>query len=1005
MREDYKNYDFRKIESEVKEHWDKDRIYRKTKELKRRGENFYFNDGPPYTSGAIHMGTAYNKIIKDFVIRYLRMKGYNVRDQPGYDMHGLPIEVQVEKALGIKNKKEIESFGVERFVEKCRDFALEHEHRMTEEFKALGVWMDWDSPYETIKDSYVSKAWWLIGKASEKGLLERSMRLVNWCPRCETALADAEIEYRDRDDNSIYVKMPLMDGRFVIIWTTTPWTLPANMAIAYNPEFVYDEVLVEKGGKTEVWLLLNAESVVRDSGYVIKGYLSKVKGTELEGLEYAHPLGIRKEKKRRMLPAEYVTAENTGFVHTAPGHGEEDFDLGQRFGLEIFCPVDESGKFTEDAGRYAGKSITEANGGIIEDLRSSGLLVKDERISHRYGFCWRCKTAIIYRATEQWFLRVEDQKEKMIDEVSRVKWYPDWAGSARELEWVKGARNWCISRQRYWGIPLPIWVCDVCGKVRVLSSEEELRSEGYEGRELHRPWIDSFEIGCDCGGVMHRVKDVQDVWLDSGVSSWAELTDDEFKEFFPPRLIIEAHDQTRGWFYSQLGAGVIGFGRAPYDEVMMHGWIFSESGEKMSKSLGNVIAPLDVAKDYGIDPLRFYLLSSSAPWEDKSFLLEGVKNANRALNILWNAQSFALSYMALDSFVPGTGDYRLEKEDEWIISRLESLKERIEGYMKNYELHRVCRDIENFITEDLSRLYIKLIRGRVWVEEKNESKNGAYMTLYNVLMTLAKICAPSVPHIAERMYMNLDGPMESVHMEDWPVIDRSRINRELETQMDTAREVIEAILRARQNADTNVRQPLSRAIVETSDEGVIKALEALCDMVKEQTNVKSLEFVDSLRKEERVRPNMSVIGRLFRSRASEIAARIEREGMGAVKGEVTEEMVIREEVLPPNLYVSDFTNGKVYIDTEISGDIREEGLARELIRRIQETRKRMNLRIEDYIDCRIELPDSFRESFEKRKDYIARETRAKTIEQGKAEGFVQEWNVRGERVVIGISKA
>jgi isoleucyl-tRNA synthetase len=951
MQQDYKNYDFKKIEREVKEYWDRNRIYRKTKEMKSTGENFYFNDGPPYTSGAIHMGTAYNKIIKDFVLRFFRMRGYNVRDQPGYDMHGLPIEVQVERSLGIKNKKEIESFGVKKFVERCRGFALEHERKMTDEFKALGVWMDWDNPYETIRNSYMSKAWWLIKKASDTGLLEKSLRLVNWCPRCETALADAEVEYRDREDDSIYVKMELKDGRFIIIWTTTPWTLPANMAIAYNPDFIYDELLVEKNGEKEKWILQNAEQVVNGSGYVIKEHLSRIEGSALEGLEYIHPLNILPEKTRRLLPAEYVTSENTGFVHIAPGHGAEDFDLGRKFGLDVFCPVDESGRFTEEAGKYAAKSIFDANREIIEDLAASNHLVKSEKITHRYGYCWRCKTPIIYRATAQWFLLVEDIKEKMIDEIKRVRWYPEWAGSARELEWVKGAKNWCISRQRYWGIPLPIWVCKECGKKRVIGSEEELRGLGYKEEELHRPWIDSFEFNCECGGAMQRIKDVQDVWLDSGVSSWAELTDEEMK-LFPPKLIIEAHDQTRGWFYSQLGAGIIGYDRAPYDEVMMHGWIISEMGEKMSKSIGNVIAPLDMTEKYGIDSLRFYLLSSSAPWEDKSFMVEGVKNANRTMNILWNAQNFAISYMLLDNFNPESKDYELEKEDLWLMSRLENMKKRNSEYMKEYELHRICRDIEEFIIEDLSRFYIKVVRKRVWTEEKNRNKNGVYKTLYEALMELSKLLAPATPYIAERLYRNLGGPLESIHMESWPDVKEDRIDLKLERDMGIAKEIIEATLSARQNENIKVRQPLKRMVVETSDEIAVETVKELGEIIKEQTNANEIE----LSRENQAMPSC------------------------------------------------DFSRGKVYIDTEVTYEIRRETIARDLIRRIQEMRKMMDLNIEDYIKCMMELPQSFIKSFNEKKESIAKETRAKEITLEKPEGFVQEWTIDGERVVIGIVK-
>jgi len=1025
MHQDYKSYDFKKIEEETRDFWKENDTYRKTKE--KKGKKFYFNDGPPYVTGSIHVGTAFNKIVKDCVIRHLRMQGYNVRDQPGYDMHGLPIEVRVEQSLGIKNKKDIEKFGVEKFIEKCKEFALNFEKQMTEEFKKLGVWMDWNKPYETIRNDYIDGAWWLIKKAHEKGLLERSLRTTNWCPRCETALADAEVEYGDKEDYSIYVKMPLKDGRFIIIWTTTPWTVPANEAIAANPNFEYSEIEVEKDGKTgtERWILIHEEEIVQHSEYRIKRRLKNYKGRELEGLEYDHPLKDlipHHRNPKKVFLADFVTGENSGFVHIAPGHGEEDFELGKKCDIEVFCPVDGSGHFTEDAGKYSKKNIFDANKEIIGDLEERNFLVSKDRVLHRYGFCWRCKTPIIYRTTEQWFLKVEQLKGRMIDEVKRVKWYPKWAGSSREMDWVKNARNWCISRQRYWGIPLPIWKCDNCGSLRVIGSKAELKKvSDYGFEELHRPWIDSAEINCEkCGKKMKRIPDVQDVWLDSGVSSWAQISDDE-RDLWPPELIIEAHDQTRGWFYSQLGAGVVGFDRAPYNRVMMHGWFLDEEGKRMSKSLGNVVNPLEVMDKYGCDSFRFYVLSCSAPWDDKNFSWKGVENANRFMNLLWNVYVFATSYMTIDGFnPPAKTSIRLENEDRWIYSRMENLKLKLNGYMENYELHKVCREIENFVSEDLSRFYIRLIRDRVWVEKESESKNGAYKTLYDILLDLSKLLAPITPHIAERVYTCLsDG---SVHMEDWPSINESKIDPKLEEEMDIVKGIIEGALRGRQRANLKVRWPLKQIIIESDKPEVKSAVSTLGSILSSQINCKEIEICDHWSgKKLMAKPDRAKIGRTFRGDAKNIISRIEflieREGPDKLqmldeyeidKYKIGREMVIFEETLPDRVYESDFDYGKIYIDAEITEEIKAEGFARELIRRTQEMRKHMDLEIEDYIECNMLLSTSLKGLLGKKRKYIANETRAKKLSlssTAEATGaWVEEWNIEGERVKIGITR-
>src|SRR2546425_84583 len=577
-----KSYAPLEVEKQVQEFWSRAKVYAKTVAARSKGEDFYFGDGPPFTTGSIHLGQVLNKTIKDAVVRYRRMKGFRVRDQPGYDMHGLPIEVQVEEPLGITNKKEIEDLGIVKFIATCRTFSLDLVKKMTEQFQSLGVWLDWDRPYMTIRNEYIEGAWWTLKRAYERGLLYEALRSIQWCTRDETSLADAEVEYADETDPSIYVKFPLADHlkESLLIWTTTPWTLPANLAIAVHPRFSYAKVRVGSGDKTEyVWMMESAVPTVMALGgigpYEI---VERTTGDRLVGRAYVHPLarripyqaGVKGEWVHRIVASEVVEAEHTGLVHSAPGHGPEDFELGQRLGLPAFSPVDERGHFTPDAGEYAGKHVKEANPIIIDDLRSAGALFAEGTLVHAYGHCWRCKTPIIFRATVQWFLKVSDIKPKMVDEVRRVRWYPDWAGSARQLRWTEDLRDWCISRQRYWGVPLSIWRCPKCRHWVVVGSSAELREgQGYQdGMDLHRPGIDAVTLPCsECGGTMARVPDPGDVWFESGVFPLASLRypagGDEFKRWGPADWIVEGPDQTRGWFNSPLAPRVLPFGPPP----------------------------------------------------------------------------------------------------------------------------------------------------------------------------------------------------------------------------------------------------------------------------------------------------------------------------------------------------------------------------------------------------------------------------------------------------------
>jgi isoleucyl-tRNA synthetase len=1035
--------------------------YDKTRERRAGGERFYFIDGPPYTTGSIHLGTAWNKTLKDVAIRHLRMKGYNVRDQPGYDMHGLPIEVKVEKALSIKNKKEIEVLGIDRFISQCRDFAVSNLQKMSQQFRELGVWMDWERPYTTITNPYIEAAWWTLKRADERNLLTRFERSITWCPRCQTALAEAELEYWDEDDPSIYVRFKAADAdEYFLIWTTTPWTLPADLAVTIHPDLVYVRARVTKGSLTETLIFVKdrLEDIKKAGGYDSAEVLSEMPGSELEGRKYIHPLleevpwhrSVKQHWAHRiLLDADMVTNENTGCVHTAPGHGPADFEIGKRHDLPPFCPVDGAGHFTADAGKYAGMELKAANSVILDDLKAKGLLLRSDRITHRYGHCWRCSTSIIYLATMQWFLKITDVRERMLEEVSRVKWYPSWAGASRQKDWVEGARDWCISRQRYWGIPLPIWECGR-GHRRVVGRIHELKEgTGYtEGMDLHRPWIDAISFACrECGGEMKRIPDVMDVWLDSGVCAWAQLgypgDEAEFKKWWPCRWITEAHDQTRGWFYSQLGAGVIAFDRAPYDSVLMHGWSLDPQGRPMSKSLGNVVEPSEVTSKYGADGLRLYFLLANAPWEDMPFSMDNVKMAYRTLNILWNVHVFSTTYMALDRFDPGSFSLDDVKrhgrpEDLWMLSRTESLTRKVSEALESYNLHHAARALEDFILEDLSRWYVRLVRDRVWVEGELQDKLCVHRALYEAIGRLARLMAPFCPHITDAVYSDLGGVHPTVHMEDWPVPDQGSIDSALEQDMASLRRIIEAALNARNQAGVKLRWPLRKLIVSSTSEDVLRAAGRLHALLKDQANCKEAETVrgDWSGRIASLTPVMKVVGPRYGKNASLISEHIRaigpKDAASVLSGksvrvstpsgemEVAPEMVQPAFSLPPGFVECRFDGGTVYLDVRLDEELRGEGLGRDLVRRFQQMRKEAGLQVEDRIMAFASLGTGQAEILGRWKDFMMNEIRAVglTMAEGPLQelvelcaaprpgSLVREWELdQGEKAMLGIKRS
>lgn len=1049
-----KRYDPASIEKKITQYWAEDDSYKKARSLRAGEKKFYFVDGPPYTTGHIHLGTAWNKIMKDSILRYTSMKGYCVSDTPGWDMHGLPIEVKVEGLLGFDTKKDIENFGIGNFIQECRKFAFKNKEAMTQQFKDLGIWMDWDKPYMTLKDEYIESAWWVIQKAHEKNLLNVGKRVVNWCPRCETAIADSEVEYADKKDPSVFVKFPLLNKKdtYIVIWTTTPWTIPSNVSIAVHPDLEYAEAkALTKENKTETLIMAKdmIPAVLKKGKYSNFEIIKTMTGTEIEGMEYVSPfekeIPIQKEIEHKVYTAEYVAAENSGCVHIAPGHGLDDFNVGLKHNLPIFCPVGPNGTYTKDAGKYSGMNIRDANPILIEALKQKGLLLSESVTEHRYGHCWRCKTPIIFLATEQWFIDVVKIKDEMLKAIEEVDWHPEWAGSARFRDWVEGARDWCISRQRYWGIPVPIWKCGSCNEMTVIGTKKELieKAELTGDIELHRPYVDDIMLKCDCGGLMKRTPDVFDVWFDSAMASWATLEfpkeTERFEKMWPADFITEGHDQTRGWFYSQLGASIVAFGKVPYKSVLMHGFTLDAGGKKMSKSIGNVITPEEVIEKCGADALRAYVLSSSAPWDDLKFSWDEIANVTKTINILWNVYKFPLPYMVLDNFDPrehtiDSVKNSMRPEDKWILSRLQTLIETVETNMDARFLHRAVRSILNFILEDLSRWYIQLIRPRTWTEANDPDKIAAYVVLYEISVNLTKLIAPFMPYLAEEMYENLvlniyEDAKSSVHMNDWPKVKKDLKNPELEEYMDIIRNIVEASSNARQKVGRKLRWPISKIVIKSKNEKTKAATNILRDVLLDQTNSKD---VIVLNPEEnwselvlQIIPNRSVIGPTFKKDAksvSELLTKADPKSLkeafsyvDAVKTElddgtsvdITKDMVIFEEHVPEGVAVAEFSDGDVYVDARLTEQLEAEGYSREVIRRIQDMRKQLDLNVEDMISVEICFKDEYvKKLVERMDDVISNEVRAKEYAHKKdvAGEFVKEWDIENIKVSIGIKK-
>ncbi|MGC8817095.1 MAG: isoleucine--tRNA ligase [Candidatus Hadarchaeum sp.] len=1054
-----KVYDAKKAEREVQEWWLSAGIYEKVKRSREGGRVWYFLDGPPYASGSIHLGTAWNKIIKDAVLRYQTMRGLNVRRQPGWDCHGLPIEVKVEELLGIRSKKDIEQrIGVEAFVEQCKKWATDHVRIMTEQFKELGVWMDWDDPYITFARDYIESAWWTLKKAHEQGLVRKDLRVIHWCPRCETALAEHEVrgEYQNVSDPSLYVRFRLRDrpNEYLLVWTTTPWTLPADLAVCVNPDYDYSEV--EIGGDIYILATALVEKVMKDLGISDYREVGSVKGATLEGMWYEHPLLDEVPKQRefvdhhRVILGSHVTLdEGTGCVHTAPGHGEEDFEVGLRYGLPVFSPVGPDGRFTEEAGKYAGMFVKEADRVILEDLQRKGLLVKAGTLVHQYPHCWRCQSPLLFRATEQWFLKVGEIKSSIIQKnAERVKWVPDWA-TIRYANGVESVGDWCISRQRYWGIPLPIWICGQCQHLVVVGSLEELSALSPQPLgeiDLHRPHVDRVEIRCPkCGGTSRRVPDVLDVWFDSGIASWASLgypkRKEPFSQIWPSDFVTEGEDQVTKWFYSQQVVSIAAFGDVPYKRVLMHGFALDEKGRKMSKSLGNVVTPEDVTRKNGVDVLRLYILGANPPWEDLKFSWKGLEVVQKMIGVLWNVHVFATTYMSLDEFDPRKVDWEkvsasLLPEDRWMISRINSVVREVTRAMEDLNLHIAVRSLSNFVLEDLSRWYVRSVRERVWIEKEDPKKLAAYVVLYQALHVLIRLLAPFAPHLCEVIYRDLvksvdSNSPESVHMLPWPSADEGAIDVRLEQGMRAVRAFVEAGASARQQFRLKLRWPVKRVSIKAASAEVLEMIKDLSELLQDQLNCKELVLLGPDEELGELRLKIRLAEEQFRQRFGEIAEKVMElvKGMDAwrlfeqlnrhgfvglqfdgFKLSIPKDFISFEEEPAEGFALVQTEFGKLLLDTRMTPELEAESLARELVRRLQMMRKEMELGMEERVDVVIGFPSQADlESLSAQQEYISREVRVRNLRlrllnDVAGEGYLKDWNIDGESFRLLVKK-
>ncbi len=1007
----------RSRELRILEQWKREDTFRKSIENRSGRPNFVFYEGPPTANGKPHIGHVLGRVIKDFVCRYKTMSGYRVVRKAGWDTHGLPVELGVEKALGISGKPEIERYGVEPFIQKCKESVFEYEKQWRELTEAIAYWIDLDNPYITLDNKYIESVWHLLATIHEKGLLYRGHRVSPYCPDCQTTLSSHEVAlgYEDVKDLTATAKFRLNEtGEYVLAWTTTPWTLPANVALAVHPEIDY--VRVRQGDDVYIVAASRAEHVMKGEYEV----LSTVKGRELAGLTY-EPLFpyVRVEGAYRVIDADFVTeTSGTGIVHIAPAHGEDDFKAAARHGIPMLKVVDHAGRYTDEVTDLAGRFVKDCDVDIVRMLAERGLLYHKERYEHSYPFCWRCKTPLLYYATESWFIRTTAVKDQLIENNRKIDWYPAHLRDGRFGNFLEDLVDWNLSRNRYWGTPLNVWICESCGKEKAPHSHEEMRRLAAhpvaEDLELHKPYVDGVLLRCDCGGTMRRTPEVIDVWFDSGAMPFAQYhhpfgDEATFRDQYPADFICEGIDQTRGWFFSLLAVATLYNGTVPYKSVISTGHVLDENGQKMSKSKGNVIDPWDIINAYGADAFRWALLADSAPWNSKRFSKAIVAEAkSKVVDTLVNTHAFYALYADIDGFDPAAHAPREPQNrlDRWILSRLNTLIGKVNHGLAANDFLNPAKAIETFVDE-LSNWYVRRSRDRFWGSGLTDDKIEAYQTLRHVLLTLSRLIAPYMPFVADDIYRNLGGG-ESVHLADYPTVDEAKIDPVLEREMETARTIVELARNVRNEQGIKTRQPLSELLVSVSGDFDLAAYE---DIIKDEINVKRITPVadDSGFVEFSLKLNLKVAGKKYGRFVApiqqvlrelppeEARATVERGVFElVVDGERLE--VTLDELLVEKRAKTGFASASeggltVALNTEITPELAQEGLVREVIRAVQDTRKKLDLPIEARVDLVLDADAETEAAIRAFRDLFEANVLLRSLTYGKTEDM--------ERVQIG----
>ena len=1019
------------MEKEIANLWNARNVIKKNFDMNQDGEYFTFYDGPPTANGKPHIGHILTRVMKDIIPRYKVMKGYKVIRKAGWDTHGLPVELEIEKKLGISGKEQIEEYGVEKFVKECKESVFTYVSMWEKMTEQIGYWVDMENPYVTYHNPYIESVWWALKQMWDKGLLYEGHKVMPYCPRCGTALSSHEVAqgYKDVKDLTAIAKFKVADedNKYILAWTTTPWTLPSNLALCINKAYTYIEAKVND----EILILAKdlAPKVLGEDFEIVREF----QGTELLGTKYEQlmPFGKVEGKAFEVIHGDYVTlSDGTGVVHIAPAYGEDDSLVAKANGITFINLVDKEGKFVEEVTPWAGKFVKKCDESICKWLEENNKLFKAEKHLHSYPHCWRCDTPLLYYPKESWFVAMTTLRDKLIENNNKINWYPDNIRTGRFGKFLENVIDWGISRDRYWGTPLPIWECE-CGHKECIGSIEELKNKGInvpEDIELHKPYIDAVHLNCpECGKEMERVKEVIDCWFDSGSMPFAQLhypfeNKELFEQNYPAQFISEAVDQTRGWFYTLLAISTAVFDRNPFENCIVLGHVLDKKGLKMSKSKGNVVDPFEVLGSEGADATRWHFYTASAPWLPTRFSTDDVSEAGRKfLSTLWNVYSFYVLYADLDKFNPTEyADFVSDNVmDKWIMSKLNTLVKDVDAKLNSYDITNAALAIEDF-TDELSNWYVRRNRARYWSETLTDDKIGAYVTLYRVLTTLVKVAAPFVPFITEEIYQNLVVNLdpqaeESVHLCLWPEVDEKAIDKNLEAEMDLAYKIVKLGRSARNGANIKNRQPLSKMLVSTDSLPAYYG-----DIITDELNIKTVEFGADLSTHVNfeIKPNLPVLGRAYGKmipqirkeigarNQMELAQTIQNGGVVTINIDGTEIELNKENLLVTMQGLEGYAvagegSTGVVLDTHISEELREEGHVREMISKIQNMRKESGFQVADKIKLYVADNEMLMNVIKKFADVIKRDTLTEEIVFG-AEREYTETTINGEKLNMAV---